>query len=189
MTLGPGRQLTVAVRHGVDARPWAAGCDSVDGFDESSWAGSVSGEFVVVIYDAAGGQRQAAATDAFGEFVFEVFDLAASSLELNVPATRDAVPVGLARHAVVGPVGEDGGHLGQGDAEPAGGLDDADATQYVAGIAALIPECAHRTDEALIFVKSHGARGDSGTSGHLADGEHVGWFVRQRLLSLDFNWT
>ena len=125
---------------------------------------------VVGVVELASFQGEAAAADAFGQFVAERHEQPDPLVEFGVPAARESLPV-----ALVGcPPGrerlESFADLVQGQPDALSYVDKGQATQHVAVIAPLVSSGPLRLDQPLALVKPESRRRHAGPGGCLADG-------------------
>ena len=119
----------------------------------------------------AGRHRKATAADAAGELVPEAGKLPDPLVEVPLPAGGQLAPVLRGRGPALGQGIERGLDRRKRNSEPLGHLDDRDAAEHLARIAALVPSAPPARDEALRLVEVDGGHGDAAAPRDVPDAE------------------
>ena len=124
------------------------------------------------VEEAAGAEREAAAADAGGEVVADALEQRDALLDVVPPGAREALPVALRRRLAGGQQRQRGADRGQRDARRSARLDDGDAAQDGALVAALVAVASLRVDQPLGLVEAQGRGRDAAALRDLSDRQH-----------------
>ena len=114
--------------------------------------------------------RETAAADAGGQLVAQCGQLGDALVQIRLPVFRQVAAQSLAKSwRSSGSAAERLLDIGERDAGALGDLDDGDAAQHAAGIAALVAAAAHAPDQALGLVKMQRRDRDAAAGRDLAD--------------------
>src|SRR5690606_15800382 len=136
-------------------------------------AGAALGGAVVGVEHAADVEREAAAADAGVEVVAEALEERDALVEERAPAGGEPFPLARRGGAFLGEGGERGADVVEGEADTLRGLDEGEAAEDVATVAALVAGVAGGGDQTAVLVEAQRRGGEAGARGGLADREEV----------------
>src|SRR5881392_4466013 len=129
------------------------------------------GCFVVGVEQVALVDREAAAADARRQAVAEGLESLDAGVEVVSPLVREALPVLAARRAPRGEAFERASDVGERHSRCSAGLDERDAAQDGAVVAALVAVGSRRLDQAMALVEPQRRGCDPASRRDLSDRE------------------